>query len=79
MGKSKVLEGKVVSDKMKKTRVVVVTTRIVDKRYDRFVIEKKRYKVHDEENKAKMGDTVKIMECRPYSKDTRFKMLEVMK
>ncbi|MDD5583556.1 MAG: 30S ribosomal protein S17 [Candidatus Omnitrophica bacterium] len=79
MGKSKILEGKVVSDKMKKTRVVVVTTRIVDKRYDRFVIEKKRYKVHDEENKAKTGDTVKIMECRPYSKDTHFKMLEVMK
>jgi small subunit ribosomal protein S17 len=79
MGKAKILEGTVIADKMSKTRVVIVTTRVADKRYGRLVIAKKRYKVHDEENKAKVGDTVKIMECRPYSKDTHFKMLEVLK
>ncbi|MDD5194514.1 MAG: 30S ribosomal protein S17 [Candidatus Omnitrophica bacterium] len=79
MAKGKVLEGKVVSAKMNKTRVVMVTTKIADSRYGRLVIEKKRYKVHDEENKTKDGDRVKIMECRPYSKDKHFKILEVVK
>ena len=79
MGKAKILEGTVVADKMNKTRVVVVTRKAADKRYGRLVIAKKRYKVHDEKNKAKVGDTVKIMECRPYSKDTHFTILEVKK
>lgn len=79
MGRGKILEGIVVSDKMQKTRVVVVVTRVAHAFYDRLVIKKKRYKIHDEENKCKTGDRVKIIECRPYSKDTHYKLFEVLK
>jgi ribosomal protein S17 len=47
--------------------------------YDRTVIKRKKYKVHDEDKKAKVGDRVKIIESRPLSKEKRFKLLEVVK
>lgn len=75
----KVLEGTVISDKMKKTIVVVVTTKIRHIRYDRLIIKRKKYKAHDEENKAKIGNRVRIVECRPYSKEKRFRLLEILK
>lgn len=75
----RVLEGVVVSDKMKKTIVVTVTTKIAHPVYNRLVIKRKKFKVHDENNQAKVGDKVKIVECRPYSKEKTFKLLEVLK
>jgi small subunit ribosomal protein S17 len=75
----KVLEGTVISNKMQKTIVVLVVTKLFHEMYNRLIIKKKKYKVHDEEGKAKTGDRVRIVECRPYSKDKRFKLLEIVK
>jgi small subunit ribosomal protein S17 len=75
----RILEGVVLSDKMQKTIVVTVTTKIPHPSYDRTVIKRKKYKVHDEDKKAKVGDRVKIIESRPLSKEKRFKLLEVVK
>jgi small subunit ribosomal protein S17 len=77
--KGKVLEGVVVSDKMKNTIVVLVTTKLRHLRYLRLIITRKKYKAHDPENKAKVGMRVRIGECRPYSKDKRFRLLEIIK
>ncbi|MDP2923917.1 MAG: 30S ribosomal protein S17 [Candidatus Omnitrophota bacterium] len=78
-GKAKTLEGTVISDKMKQTIVVRVTTKHAHPVYGRLIIRRKKYKVHDEEGKAKIGNRVKIVEGRPYSKEKRFRLLEVMK
>ena len=75
----KILEGVVVSDKMDKTRVVLVVHKTFNKLYKRYIPKRKRYKVHDQENKSKVGDLVKIIESRPYSKEKRFKLLEVVR
>jgi len=74
----RVLEGVVTADKMDKTISVKVERRILHPVYKKFVVKHKKFKAHDVENKAKVGDRVKIIESRPYSKDTRFKLLEVM-
>jgi small subunit ribosomal protein S17 len=79
MGRRKILEGVVISDKMNKTRVVLVAKRVPHLLYKKMVTKRKKYKVHDEENKSKVGDKVKIIESRPYSKEKRFKLLEVLK
>jgi small subunit ribosomal protein S17 len=76
--KGKVLEGVVVSNKMKKTIVVMVTTKLRHIRYDRLIVKRKKYKVHDEEQRAKVSERVRIVECRPYSKEKRFELLEVL-
>jgi len=75
----KILEGVVVSVKMNKTRVVLVVNKTYNKLYKRYIPKRKRYKIHDEENKSKAGDRVKIIESRPYSKEKRFELLEVLK
>lgn len=75
----KILEGIVVSDKMQKTRVVLVLHKTFNKIYKRFITKRKRYKIHDEENKSKVGDRVKIIESKPYSKEKRFKLLEIIR
>ena len=74
----KVMIGKVVSDKMDKTVVVAVETSVRHKVYNKIV--KRTYKLtaHDEANECKIGDTVKVMETRPLSKDKRFRVVEVM-
>lgn len=77
--KGRVLKGVVISDKMKKTIVVVVTNKLPHTLYNRLIIKRKKYKVHDEENTAKIGDRVKIVEARPYSKEKSFRLLEVLK
>ena len=79
MGRRKVLEGVVVSDKMNKTLVVMVSKRLPHSVYNKLVIKRKKYKVHDQEGKAKAGDKVKIIESRPYSKEKYFRLLEVLK
>lgn len=78
MGKGKILEGIVVSDKMDKTVVVLVKLKYSHQMYKRTTIKKKKYKVHDIENKAKSGDRVKMIECRPFSKQKSFRLLEIL-
>lgn len=70
--------GVVVSDKMDKTVVVEVRTKKLHKLYKKYVSTSKRYKAHDEENTANMGDTVRIIECRPISKEKTWRLVEVL-
>ena len=75
----KVMVGKVVSDKMDKTVVVAVETSVRHKVYNKIVKRTYKLKAHDEANECKVGDTVKVMETRPLSKDKRWRVVEVMK
>lgn len=70
--------GKVVSDKMDKTIVVAVEDRVAHPLYKKIVKHTLRLKAHDENNECKIGDTVKIMETRPLSKDKRWRLAEVI-
>ncbi|MFB4214196.1 30S ribosomal protein S17 [Shouchella sp. 1P09AA] len=74
----KVYQGRVVSDKMEKTISVLVETYKVDRLYGKRVKYSKKFKAHDEENTAKVGDIVRIMETRPLSKDKRFRLVEIV-
>ncbi len=70
--------GKVVSDKMEKTVVVSIERRVQHPVYGKMVRRTKKLKAHDEENAAKTGDTVRIMETRPLSKDKRWRLVEII-
>lgn len=70
--------GIVVSDKMQKTIVVAIVRKAKHPLYGKTVTLTKKYKVHDEENKAKVGDKVLITETRPLSKDKRWRLVEVV-
>ena len=74
----KVRTGTVVSDKMQKTVVVAIDRRVAHPVYGKMVTRTKRVKAHDEENSAKTGDTVLIMETRPLSKDKRWRVVEIV-
>lgn len=74
----KVYQGRVVSDKMDKTITVLVETKKKHPIYGKSIKYSKKYKVHDEENTAKIGDIVKIMETRPLSATKHFRLLEVV-
>ena len=74
----KVRTGTVVSDKMQKTVVVAIDRRVAHPVYGKMVTRTKRVKAHDEENSAKTGDTVRIMETRPLSKDKRWRVVEIV-
>lgn len=74
----KVRQGLVVSDKMDKTVVVAIERRVPHPVYGKMVTKTKRLKAHDEANSAKVGDTVRIVETRPLSKDKRFRLLEIV-
>lgn len=76
--KRKVRIGRVVSDKMDKTIVVSVETYKRHKLYGKRVKYSKKFKAHDEDNRAKTGDIVKIMETRPLSKDKRWRLVEII-
>ncbi len=71
----KILNGVVVSDKMKDTCVVLVTRFVKHKKYKKYYKVGKKYKVHDVGNTKKVGDKVEIKECRPISKDKHFVVL----
>ena len=71
--------GKVVSDKMDKTVVVIVEDRVAHKTYKKIIGRTYRLKAHDENNECGVGDTVKVMECRPLSKDKRWRLVEIIK
>jgi small subunit ribosomal protein S17 len=74
----KVRTGKVVSDKMDKTIVVAIEEQRKHPLYNKQVIVTKKFKAHDENNTAKTGDIVKIMETRPLSKDKRWRLVEIV-
>ncbi|MFC0190562.1 30S ribosomal protein S17 [Fictibacillus aquaticus] len=74
----KVYVGRVVSDKMDKTITVLVETYKKHPLYSKRVKYSKKLKAHDENNTAKIGDVVRIMETRPLSKDKRFRLTEVI-
>ena len=70
--------GKVVSDKMDKTIVVAVEDHVRHPLYKKIVKRTYKLKAHDEKNECKIGDTVKVMETRPLSKDKRWRLVEIM-
>ena len=70
--------GLVVSDKMDKTIVVSLSTRVRHPLYGKFINKTVKLKAHDENNECGIGDTVKIMECRPLSKDKRWRLVEIV-
>ena len=70
--------GKVVSDKMDKTIVVAVEDHVKHPLYKKIVKRTYKLKAHDENNECAIGDTVKVMETRPLSKDKRWRVVEIM-
>lgn len=74
----RVKQGVVKSDRMDKTIVVVTETRVPHPVYGKIVRVSKKFKAHDENNEAKAGDTVRIMECRPLSRDKRWRLVEIV-
>jgi small subunit ribosomal protein S17 len=70
--------GEVISSGMNKTIVVRTVTRVPHNRFGKIVKQMKKFHAHDEENKAKTGDTVRIMETRPLSKLKRWRLVEVV-
>ncbi|AKO90803.1 30S ribosomal protein S17 [Priestia filamentosa] len=74
----KVYTGRVVSDKMDKTITVLVETYKTDSLYGKRVKYSKKLKAHDENNQAKIGDIVRIMETRPLSATKRFRLVDVV-
>ena len=77
-GQKRVIQGTVVSDKMNKTIVITVEQRKKHRLYHKVVTFTKRLKAHDETNACHLGDVVRIAECRPYSKDKKFRVIEIL-
>jgi small subunit ribosomal protein S17 len=77
-GSRKVRTGEVISSGMNKTIVVRSVTRVPHAKFGKIVKQQKKFYAHDEENKAKTGDTVRIMETRPLSKLKRWRLMEVL-
>ncbi|MEO9967651.1 MAG: 30S ribosomal protein S17 [Reichenbachiella sp.] len=70
--------GKVVSDKMSKTITVEVSRKVKHPMYGKFMSKTKKFAAHDENNDCGVGDTVKIMETRPLSKNKRWRLVEII-
>lgn len=77
-GNRKIRKGRVVSDKMDKTIVVAIETLVSHPLYKKSLKRTTKLKAHDENNECGIGDTVKIMETRPLSKDKRWRLVEIM-
>lgn len=77
-GVRKVRIGRVVSDKMDKTLVVAIEELTAHPVYGRRIRRTKKLKVHDEENQARTGDLVRVMETRPLSKEKRWRLVEIL-
>lgn len=73
------ITGTVISDKMDKTVIVQTETRKQHPRYKKFITRRKRHKAHDENNECRLGDMVVCMECRPMSKDKRWRIVEILR
>ncbi len=76
--KIKTFIGVVVSDKMNKTAVVKVEYNKMHRLYKKYVKKAKKFKIHDEENSCKIGDTVKFVETKPISKEKKWKLVEII-
>ncbi len=77
-GNRKTRTGVVVSDKMDKTIVVEIRTRVKHPLYGKIMNRTNRLKAHDENNECGIGDTVRVMETRPLSKDKRWRLVEII-
>ena len=77
-GRRRVKQGRVVSNKMDKTIVVQTEVRVPHKVYRKVIARSQRFKAHDERNECQIGDTVRIMETRPISRDKRWRLLEIV-
>lgn len=77
-GQRRVKLGRVTSDKMNKTIVVIAETRVPHRVYGKIVRKSSRFKAHDERNEAKIGDLVRIVECRPLSAQKRWRLVEIV-
>jgi len=75
----KIRQGVVVSDKMEKTRVIVVERTTQHPLYKKTIRLTKKYKMHDENNETREGDVVSIIETRPISKDKKWRLLKIVK
>lgn len=73
-----VLQGVVVSDKMEKTIVVEFMMRKLHPLYKKYVTKSKKVKAHDEKNDARIGDIVRVEECRPLSRDKHWRLIEIV-
>lgn len=74
----KIYTGLVVSDKMDKTIVVSIVNRTLHRLYKKYVVRTKKVKAHDEKNEAHIGDTVRVVQSRPISKEKCWKLLEIV-
>ena len=77
-GSRRTILGTVTSTKMDKTAVITVIRRVRDRRFHKFVTRRVKYKAHDENNAAKIGDLVEIVESRPMSKTKRWRLLKTL-
>ena len=77
-GNLKTRVGTVVSNKMDKTAVVTVDRRVQHGKYKKFLTRRERFKVHDERNQCEIGDRVVIAECRPLSRDKRWRLSKII-
>ncbi|MGP1418960.1 MAG: 30S ribosomal protein S17 [Sphaerochaetaceae bacterium] len=77
-GNKKSFTGMVTSDKMDKTIVVAIESRRLHPLYKKYVTKTKKVKAHDERNEAHIGDTVRVVECRHFSKDTCWRLVEIL-
>jgi small subunit ribosomal protein S17 len=77
-GTRRVKQGRVASSKMNKTIVVVAETRVPHSTYGKIIRKSARFKAHDERNEANVGDVVRIMECRPLSREKRWRLVEIV-
>jgi len=78
VGRKRILQGIVVSDKMQKTIVVKVDRRVKHGQYQKYLTVSTKYKAHDEKRDAKVGDKVEIVESRPISRDKRWALRRVL-
>ncbi len=74
----KILIGKVISDKMQKTVVVMVERKVQHSKFKKFVKQKKKFMAHDEDKRCHVGDKVKIIETRPLSKTKHWKVMDIL-
>jgi small subunit ribosomal protein S17 len=77
-GNRRTIQGTVTSTKMDKTAVVTVIRRVRDRRFHKFVTRRVKYKAHDEQNAAKIGDVVEIIEARPMSRTKRWRIIRTI-
>lgn len=76
--RKRILTGVVTSDKMDKTIVVQVASRKLHRLYKKYVNMSKKFKAHDENNEANVGDRVRVIESKPYSREKRWRLLEIV-